>query len=197
MHDRSATLRRWLPGHLRRFGLPPEYGARFLELDDFGYRSKREVFPHLVQEFGLSQSPGELFTDFADLPRWAVPMPYATEVLYELKNRGVRLALVTNGWSEPQRAVLAVCGLTGFFGKIVISREAGVAKPDPHSYQLALDALGVAPAEAWFVGDSPRNDLWGPQRLGLRAAWLPTGHPLGGERPDATLRDLRDVLHLL
>ncbi|MFD2609292.1 HAD family hydrolase [Deinococcus taklimakanensis] len=64
-------------------------------------------------------------------------------------------------------------------------------------YTLALERLGVSAAEAWFVGDSPRNDVWGPQQVGLRAAYLPTGHALTGQTPDATLRDLRDVLSLL
>ena len=46
------------------------------------------------------------------------------------------------------------------------------------------------------MGDSPRNDVAGPQTAGLRAAFLPTGHALNEERPDAVLRDLRDVLSL-
>ena len=197
LHDRTATLRRWLPGHLCRFGLPPEYAARFLELDDFGYRSKREVFPQLVREFGLKCDPQVLFDDFGNHVKQAVPMVYAVEVLRELRKDGVALGLVTNGWPQPQRAVLATCGLAEFFDAVVVSGEVGVAKPDPRSYRLALDALGTAPADAWFVGDSPRNDIWGPQQLGMRAAWLPTGHPLAGEQPDATLHDLPGVRQLL
>lgn len=197
LHDRSATLRRWLPGHLRRFGLPPEYAARFLELDDFGYRSKREVFPQLVQEFELPHTPEDLFGDFGSHVQQAVPMPHAYQVLRELRKRGVALGLVTNGWPQPQRAVLVACDLSKYFAALVVSGEVGVAKPDPRSYHLALDTLGIVPADAWFVGDSPRNDVWGPQQLGMRAAWLPTGHPLAGEQPEATLDDLRGVLHLL
>lgn len=53
LHDRAATLRTWLPHHQARFGLPDGYAARFLELDDFGYRPKREVMPLLVEELGL------------------------------------------------------------------------------------------------------------------------------------------------
>ncbi|MDO4263539.1 MAG: HAD family hydrolase [Deinococcus sp.] len=121
-------------------------------------------------------------------------MPHALEVLRELKNRSVGLGLVTNGW--PQRAVLAACGLSECFGVVVVSGEVGFGKPDPRSYQLALDARGVTAAGSWFVGDSPRNDVWGPQQLGLRSVWLPTGHPLAGERPEVTLQDLRGVLHL-
>ncbi|GHF97856.1 hypothetical protein GCM10017783_07140 [Deinococcus piscis] len=197
LHDRTATLRHWLPGHLRRFGLPPEYAARFAELDDFGYRSKREVFPQLVQEFGLECDSQVLFDDFGGHVQQAAPMPHAANVLRELRKNGVALGLVTNGWPQPQRAVLAACGLADFFDAVVVSGEVGLAKPDPRSYHLALDALGIAPAAAWFVGDSPRNDIWGPQQVGMRAAWLPTGHPLSGQRPDATLSDLRGVLHLL
>lgn len=47
-----------------------------------------------------------------------------------------------------------------------------------------------------IVGDSPRNDIMGPQTVGLRAALLPTGHARTGEKPDAVLADLRAVLTL-
>lgn len=167
-----------------------------MTLDDLGYRSKREVFPALVQEFGLAVSPEELFADFGLLLRQAQPMPHAAEVLAELRRRDVRLGLVTNGWSAVQRECLERCGLSGAFGVVLISEEVGLSKPDPRIYSLALDELEVTAEDAWFVGDSPRNDIQGPQEVGLRAAYLPGGHPLTSEQPDAVLRGLRDVLAL-
>ena len=196
LHDRAATLRLWLAGHVRRFDLPPGCGARFREEDDFGYRSKREVMPLLVQEFGLEHHPDDLFADFWTHVDAAQAMPYAHDVLRILRERGVRISVVTNGWEEAQTRTLAACGLTGLVDDVIVSQSVGLSKPDPQIYRLALARLGVEAGDAWFVGDSPRNDVWGPQQVGLRAAFLNTGHALTDEMPDALLDDLRGVLAL-
>ncbi|WP_226342686.1 HAD family hydrolase [Deinococcus sp. AJ005] len=198
LHDRNATIFQWLKGHTRRFGLPAPYAARFLELDDFGYRPKSEVMPLLVQEFGLAHPAQALLDDFSDHAfTHPVLMPYAHEILAELRQRGVLLGIVTNGWEIKQRQTLDGLDLTRRVDDMVISKAVGLSKPDLAIYRLALSRLGVTAADTWFVGDSPRNDITGPQAVGMRAAFLGTGHALAGERPDAVLGDLRDVLFLL
>lgn len=194
LSDRNTAIRRWLAGHLRRFGLPAAYGPRFLELDDFGYRPKSEVIPRLVQELGLPHDPADLLTDFSAYA-FAAPvlMPHAHEVLDELRSGRVKLGIVTNGWVEAQTQTLRGLDLPRRVDDVVISKAVGLSKPDPRIYLLALERLGVEASGCWFVGDSPRNDVWGPQQVGMRAAFLQTGHALSGENPDAVLRDLRDV----
>ncbi|UBV41890.1 HAD family hydrolase [Deinococcus taeanensis] len=196
LHDRAATVRAWLREHVRHFGLPDGYAERFLALEDHGYRPKADVIPQLVREFGLKHDPQVLLDTYAGHVEHAAPMPHALQVLRVLRERGVRTGVVTNGWENLQRASLRRCGLEALTDDVVISRAVGLSKPDPRLYTLALDRLGVPARRAWFVGDSPRNDVWGPQQVGLRAAWLPTTHALTTETPDVTLRDLRDVLTL-
>lgn len=197
LSDRNTAVRHWLAGHLRKFDLPEAYGPRFLELDDFGYLSKRVVMPQLVAELGLSHDPAELLADFSAHAFAApVPLPHAYAVLDELRSRGVKLGIVTNGWVEAQRQTLSGLDLPRRVDDVVISEAVGLSKPDPRIYRLALERLGVEASRCWFVGDSPRNDVWGPQQVGLRAAFLQTGHALGDERPEVTLRDLRGALTL-
>lgn len=186
-----------MAGHVKRHGLPAGYAARFTELDDFGYRPKREIMPQLVRELGLTHDPDALLADFSEYSLAApVPMPHAHDLLRELRTRGLRIGVVTNGWVEAQTRCLEGTGLAPLVDDVVISKGVGLSKPDPAIYALALARLGVGAADAWFVGDSPHNDVWGPQQIDLRAAYLPTGHALAGETPDAVLRDLRDVLAL-
>lgn len=66
---------------------------------------------------------------------------------------------------------------------VVTSEQAGYYKPDPRPYQMALDTLQVAPADAAFVAGSG-YDLFGTARVGLRTYWhnrvglaLPQGAP--------------------
>ncbi|WP_407539054.1 HAD family hydrolase [Deinococcus radiomollis] len=199
LHDRAETVRRYLTGHVARFDLPEGYAERWKELDDLGYRPKREVFPQLVAEFGLKHDPEVLLQDFSD-HAWAdvALMPHALDVLQELRRRRLKLGVVTNGWSEKQLQALGGLGLTHLFDDVVVSEAVGLRKPDPAIFRLALARLNVGASEALYVGDSPLNDVAGPQLAGMKAALFPGGHPLPAHiRPDWTLRDLRGVLEIV
>lgn len=198
LHDRNATIREWLAHHVQKFALPDAYAARFLALDNFGYRPKSEVMPLLVREFQLLHDADELLADFSERAfSNPVLMLHAHDVLQALRASGVRTGIVTNGWVEKQTLTLQGLNLLDLVDDVVISKAVGLSKPDPRIYHLALDRLGVQAAQTWFVGDSPRNDVWGPQQVGLRTAFLQTGHALQDEQPDVILNDLRDVLSLV
>ena len=85
-------------------------------------------------------------------------------------------------------------------GVIVDSERVGILKPDPRIFMTALDALGVKPADAVFVGDSAARDMAGARALGMRHVWL-TGEPAPPGGPccpgDAIIRTLPDVEALL
>ncbi len=124
-------------------------------------------------------------------------MPYAHEVMDDLRMSGIRTGIVTNGWTTKQQACLDALDLTRRADAIVISEAAGVSKPHEGISTLALHALGMSANETLFVGDSPVNDILGPQALGMHAAFLPTGHALPeGVTPDYILTSLRDVTKL-
>jgi len=199
LHDRHATIARYLHGHVARFQHPEGFAQRFTALDDFGYRGKREVFTTLTREFELPTSPDELLQDY-DAHGWdeCQLMPHAHEVLDDLRAGGVRIGIVTNGWTAKQYACLDALDLTKRADTVIISQAVGVSKPHPGIYTLALDALNVRADETLFVGDSPVNDIAAPQAMGMRAAYLPTGHVLPEDvLPDFILKDLRDVLGLM
>lgn len=62
-------------------------------------------------------------------------------VLTNLKEKGIRLGLLTNGGSDSQRAKLERFALSDYFDYIGISEEIGHAKPDAAVFELALTAL--------------------------------------------------------
>jgi len=79
--------------------------------------------------------------------------PQLVELLHHLRGRA-RLGLLSNAGPDLRELVAPVAGL---FDHIVISAEVGLRKPEPEIYRLALEQLGVEPAEAVFVDDRPRN----------------------------------------
>jgi len=124
--------------------------------------------------------------------------PDAHETLDRLKELGVKLALITNGAAEPQRAKVVRFALEHRFDHIQIEGEHGFGKPEERAYTHAMAALGVLPHETWMVGDNLEWEVVGPQRLGIHAIWhdgyglgLPPDTPI---RPDRIIRRLAELL---
>ena len=115
----------------------------------------------------------------------------AAEVLRLVRARA-RVGIVSNNLLEEQRDKLRVCGLDGFVDELVVSEEAGAAKPDPAIFALALQRLGCAAGEAVMVGDSWPADIAGARASGIRAIWFnPSREPVpDGEANVAQLEAL-------
>jgi putative hydrolase of the HAD superfamily len=85
----------------------------------------------------------------------------------DLRDRGVRTAVLTNG-TDAVRTEIEALGLTDVFEPIFNSAEIGFAKPDARVYAHVVEALGAAPEEIFFVDDSATN-VAGAVAAGLRA----------------------------
>ena len=97
--------------------------------------------------------------------------PENADALRALRADGFRLGLVSNITllGEWVRESLHRLGLLDLFDAVVLSSEEGVRKPHPRMYQAVLDRLGSPGPAAIFVGDRLREDVAGPQALGMRA----------------------------
>ena len=88
------------------------------------------------------------------------------EALAGLRERGVKLGLITV-CSEEVPAAWPETELAGLFDAETFSSDCGLIKPDPEIYLSTLDALGVEPADALFVGDGANDELGGAERVGM------------------------------
>ena len=96
----------------------------------------------------------------------------ADATLAYLAERGVRRALVCDtGFNSAGvvRQLLARHGLLDRLEVLVFSDEAGVPKPNPRVFELALGPLGVPPERALHVGDLRRTDVGGARALGMKS----------------------------
>jgi len=112
----------------------------------------------------------ELFHRFATPEAWEV-YPEVPEVLATLRERGLRLGVVSN-WDPRLPDLLESLGLARRFAALVYSSEVGVEKPDPRIFRSALDRLGVRPEAALHVGDGQIEDVEGAAAAGLQALRL-------------------------
>jgi HAD superfamily hydrolase (TIGR01549 family) len=92
------------------------------------------------------------------------------EILSRLAPR-FRLGVITNFYGNAAR-LLAEEGLAPLLTTIVDSAIAGVRKPDPAIFHLALRELGLTAAQVVYVGDSYGQDVRPAKAVGLITVWL-------------------------
>jgi HAD superfamily hydrolase (TIGR01549 family) len=128
--------------------------------------------------------------------RYFVPYPGAVELLQELKSRGMKLGIVTNGLSETHHEKIALLQIAQYFDAIFLADEVGMVKPDPLLFAHACTRLDSSPAHAAMVGDRYERDIAGALQAGLYAVWVNVrGEPLppGVRPPDATVDSIAQV----
>jgi len=84
-----------------------------------------------------------------------------------VKAGGVRTACVTNNILEFGEGWRSLVPVDELFDAVVDSCHAGVRKPDPRIYRLALDAVDVDAEAAVFLDDHPAN-VAAAEALGMR-----------------------------
>jgi 2-haloacid dehalogenase len=125
--------------------------------------------------------------------------PEVPEVLRRLKAARMPLAILSNGSPAMLTPVVANAGLTGLIEHVISIEEAGIYKPHPTVYRLAVDRLGVAPSSILFLS-SNAWDAYAASAFGMRVAWCnrygqPREH-LPGD-PDREIKSLAELPDLL
>jgi putative hydrolase of the HAD superfamily len=149
---------------------PERHRRGRLDLD----ATRRTMVGLAFEKLGLDNADlaGDIAAAYALHREEAVhPFPGAIETLQALVDRGVSLALLTNGEAAKQRAKVDRFGLDRFFRTVLVEGELGYGKPDERVYRRAMSDLGLGPADVWAVGDHLEWEVAAPQALGVFGIW--------------------------
>jgi len=209
----AEALRRTLDEAGLMTGLPADFAETFAAISA-GYWAARSVdgdtqltregvtersWRDFLRHFGLdagrsAQLAAQFWKAFCSSKAL---LPGAKEVLQRL-SESYRLGMITNGYSDSQRGRLEACGLLDFFDPVLISEEAGAAKPDARIFKLALKRLGLPPEAALYIGDSLSHDRAGCLSAGIDFCHFCPDSQTGDLPPvKYRIRDLRELLALL
>jgi HAD superfamily hydrolase (TIGR01549 family) len=146
----------------------------------------------------LAQRSAERYNAYRG--KYLTLFPGAVDLLRSLRERGIRLGIVTNGLSETHREKIALLQISEYFDAIFLSDEVGMVKPDPLLFAHACRTLDGAPAHAAMVGDRYDRDIRGALTAGLFTIWLNVRAeelPPGAKPPDATCSSIAGVARIL
>jgi putative hydrolase of the HAD superfamily len=96
------------------------------------------------------------------------------ELLKKLRGMGIKLCLVSNA-DEMDKHHWQSSPLRACFDRTIFSCDAGLLKPDPRIYRLALESLGLepprgpalSPERCFYVGDGGHEELRGAREAGM------------------------------
>jgi FMN phosphatase YigB (HAD superfamily) len=170
------------------------------------FRAAEETMPAMLARFVASLPPNaemqavspndlagryrQICYDLVD--QLVKPIEGASECIAALVAHGIPVGILTNGWSELQERKIARA-LGNFPGPILVSDSLGHYKPSAEAFRALETALGVDPAQLWYVGDNPVADIAGARAYGLRAVWLNRAgqsYPAGLAKPSVEIADL-------
>jgi YjjG family noncanonical pyrimidine nucleotidase len=172
-----------------------------MALDDARVERFRRLFAAAGVDADADLLRGVAAAYRAEYLRVRRPVPGARALVTALKSR-VMIGIVSNNLLEEQQQKVTDCGLDDCVDALVVSEEAGVSKPDPAIFQIALERLGCRSDEAVMIGDSWTADIEGARRAGIRPIWFnrtgrPASEPLGDVTEIVALEPLQLVLDVV
>ena len=174
---------------LKTFGEPLEY-------------TMRNFFPEVPVEKGLEIYRGYQRDNFLTSIEL---FPGISELLDELSQRQVKMALVTSRLRHTTEQALDRFDLNKYFGYVVTADDVTKHKPDPQSINIALEKIGSSPEHSLMVGDT-LFDIQCAKNAGCRSVFVSWSVSLAekldegfgpDERPDEIITDPLQILKML
>jgi pyrophosphatase PpaX len=122
------------------------------------------------------------------------------DLLDSLRKAGIKVGLVTSKSRYTTKMAFDLTGIESYFDATICADESARNKPYPDPILLCLEAMGVAPAEAAYVGDSPA-DIQAARAAGVEAIAVAWGvfelEALIAEKPDRVVHTVPELMGIL
>ena len=125
--------------------------------------------------------------------------PEVNEVLNNIKNENLKIAILSNGTQEMLFNAINHSNLNRLIDMVISVDEIGVYKPSPKVYQLAINKLKLNPEEICFIS-SNAWDAHGASSFGFKVIWI-NRYQLPHEKiptePDKIISSLLPITNIL
>ncbi len=133
---------------------------------------------------------------------WLTPRKDALSTVKELKNRGLKIGLLSNCTDEVPE-IWPSLNIASMFDEPLFSSQERLRKPLPEFYHLALERLKVAASECLYVADGDNGELAAAKKLGMPVVMIRPSDLLNDYRQDPEedwdgprIERLSELLHL-
>lgn len=126
------------------------------------------------------------------------PYPNVSEVLFELKKRGIKLAIISDAPRLKAWIRLVSMKINHLFDAVVTFDDTKEYKPSIKPFKFAFRKLNIKPHESLMVGDWPERDIKGAKKLGMLTCFAKYGNPkVKNSGADYEINDIKELLEIV
>ena len=179
------------------------------QLYDLYRRNPKNVFNRLLDSHDIRYKDSEIM-ELVGVYREHTPSvhfyPDVLPTIQALKDQGIKLGVLTDGYAVTQRKKLTVLNGKRFFNKIIITDELGREywKPDPRPFIMMKEAFLANWDEIVYVGDNPEKDFFISKEFPIMTVRIIRENSVYAERPyregyreTARVQSLKDIIPLV
>lgn len=161
------------------------------------YENQATAFQEVCKAFNIDCKPfviDKLIGIWNSCKLMAKPYPETIDVLRELKEKGLKLAVSSNSPFNNVEPVLEKFEMEQYFDRISLSWETRNLKHEAESFEKILRALGLKRSEVVMIGDSLETDIAGAEKAGITAILIDRR---GRRSYEHKIRDLTELKEFL
>jgi HAD superfamily hydrolase (TIGR01549 family) len=197
--ERPPLFEAWAKEFLSAQGQSPDLLDWLTEEDRGGHRPREELYAAIAARWRIDVPVQQFVREHDEAMSGSYRLTREVRsTLQDLRDRGWRLAVVTNGPISTQSAKVEATGLEALVDAVCISEEVGVSKPDPLIFRTAAERAGASLEGAWMVGDNLDADIAGARGVGARSVWVKRDYDRlsydGRTEPDLVARSFPDAV---
>lgn len=191
------------------FGRQLDFGLK-ARLEDHVERPTVIIFHNVMTELGYPELPSEFIGQamrrfYKPSENHWIPKSSMLDVLDILRQRGTKLALLSNAGNEHNvYRLIEKARIEHYFDIILVSAREGMRKPDHGLYREIVERWNLAAEQIVMIGDSLEQDILGAKRVGMHTIWLmenvntAENQALAGKiKPDLIAGQLHEIPELI
>ena len=140
----------------------------------------------MCEELGVPEKTEEAIAVYQSVYCDIQMLPGARELMEELKARGLKLGIVSDGVPEAQDCKVEALGIRDLMDDILYTETLGghdFRKPNPEAFRVIQRRWGIPFSELVYIGDNPKKDFSPCLELGMQAVFFKNPEGMYSGRP--------------
>lgn len=137
------------------------------------FEAGKPAIDELLKELGRESEKEESLQIYRSHKPEIRLYPGVAEMIENLKEKGIKVGIITDGRSEGQRNKIKALSLN--VDDIIVTDELGgvqFRKPCDIAFRILVTRWRLSPADIVYVGDNLVKDFQAPQQLGMKSVWF-------------------------
>ena len=139
------------------------------------FEAQKPAVDELLNEIGRIEEKGKCLEIYREHSPKIELYDGAAEIIRDLKSKGIKVGIITDGRVSGQKKKLAALGLDKLADDIIITDELGgiqFRKPCDIAFRIIQNRWRIPFEQMIYIGDNPAKDFTAPKQLGMKSIYF-------------------------